>query len=162
MATLCAVLGVQAFPLLPRFFPAMLRALEVNSKPQSQPRSTRGGDYGLLWTSALSAVATVAASLPSFLSPYLDRILSIALHPAAAASTSEGGSSAPPAPGQVAANRVLSLLAAGVEPRLLIPAVCGAYAGCVKGAIGGIESSDNVSGAAKSVSRLMAFVQEVW
>lgn len=140
----------------------MLRALEVNSKSQSQSCSIRDGDYGLLWTSALSAVATVAASLPSFLSPYLDRILSIALHPASAASTSVAGSSAPPPPGQMAANRVLSLLAAGVEPRLLIPAVCGAYAGCMRGAVGGIGGYDNVSGAAKSVSRLMAFVQEVW
>lgn len=158
LATLCAVLGVRAFPRLPRFFPAMLEALEMSS---SQParmahkgassasrKGERGGD-ALLWTSALSAVATVAASLPSFLSPYIGRILAIALSPACSAGA-----------GKQAADRVLSLLSAGVESRLLIPAVCGAYAGCVEGKLDSVDDHQEAV-AARSVARLLSFVQEV-
>lgn len=157
LATLCAVLGVRAFPRLPCFFPAMLRALESqqlsaaaegagDDGPTSATQKV-GGGQGMLWTSALSAVATVAASLPSFLSPYLGRILAVALRPAGCHT----------AAGKQAADRVLSLLASGVEPRLLIPAVCGAYAGCVA-----LHSGEGgVVVAAKSVARLLAYVQEV-
>lgn len=156
LATLCAVLGVRAFPCLPRFFPAMLQALDY------QPTTSTGGGGGghsLLWTSALSAVATVAASLPSFLSPYLGRILAVALRPAAAAEASSGGGSGSAAAGsKQAADRVLSLLAAGVEPRLLVPAVCGAYAGCVESVQ---ADGERVVVAARSVARLLAYVQEV-
>lgn len=155
VATLCAVLGVRAFPRLPRFFPAMLQALE---SPTALLTGSTGGQ-SLLWTSALSAVATVAASLPSFLSPYLGRILAVALRPAAAAALGSGGGSAA-AGSKQAADRVLSLLAAGVEPRLLVPAVCGAYAGCVEG-IQGDEEGERVIVAARSVARLLAYVQEV-
>ena len=113
----------------------------------------------MLWTSALSAVATVAASLPSFLSPYLGRILAVALRPAAAAAPAPGSGGGSAAAGsKVAADRVLSLLAAGVEPRLLVPAVCGAYAGCVEGVQG---DEERVIVAARSVARLLAYVQEV-
>ncbi|CAN0528600.1 unnamed protein product, partial [Scytosiphon promiscuus] len=126
LATLCAVLGVRAFPHLPRFFPAMLHALEHHSKQQP---------LGLLWTSALSAVATVAASLPSFLSPYLGRIMAVALRAAdGRGSVFKGGDGGSVAPGggTQAADRVLSLLATGVEPRLLVPAVCASYSGCLE------------------------------
>lgn len=143
VATLCAVLGVRAFPCLPRFFPAMLTALETQQGTTSSEKEDQGSGQSLLWTSALSAVATVAAGLPSFISPYLGRILAVALRPAAG----DVG-----AGGRQAADRVLSLLAGGVEPRLLIPAVCGAYTVCVAG--GG-------TGAASSVARLLAYVQEV-
>lgn len=158
VATLCAVLGMRAFPRLPRFFPAMLQALES----ETTFLAAAGGGQSLLWTSALSAVATVAASLPSFLSPYLGRILAVALRPAAAAAASalgSGGGSAA-AGSKQAADRVLSLLAAGVEPRLLVPAVCGAYAGCVEG-IQEDKEEERVTVAARSVARLLAYVQEV-
>lgn len=155
MATLCAVLGVRAFPRLPRFFPAMLQALES----QTTTAVSGGGGQSLLWTSALSAVATVAASLPSFLSPYLGRILAVALRPAAAVVTVGGGVSGAAAGSKQAADRVLSLLAAGVEPRLLVPAVCGAYAGCVESAK--VDEKAGVVAAARSVARLLAYVQEV-
>lgn len=157
LATLCAVLGVQAFPRLPRFFPAMLQALESQTTT-SMTASGGGAGHSLLWTSSLSAVATVAASLPSFLSPYLGRILAVALKPAAAAPGSGGGSTA--AGSKQAADRVLSLLAAGVEPRLLVPAVCGTYAGCVDG-IPADADEERVVVAARSVARLLAYVQEV-
>ncbi|CAM9545090.1 unnamed protein product [Scytosiphon promiscuus] len=158
LATLCAVLGVRAFPHLPRFFPAMLRALESQASAVAA-QTGRGGGQSLLWTSALSAVATVAASLPSFLSPYLKRILAVALRPAAvsAITSSGGGVSAASAGSKQAADRVLSLLAAGVEPRLLVPAVCGAYAVCVEGG----EDEDGLLSAAGSVARLLAYVQEI-
>lgn len=106
-----------------------------------------GGHGGLLWTSALSAMATVAASLPSFLSPHLPRIMAIALRPAAGGSDGTAGAAS-----KRAADRVLSLLAAGVEPRLLVPAVCGAYNQCVEGGVGR---------GAIQVARLLAYVQEV-
>lgn len=164
MATLCAVLGVRAFPHFPKFFPAMLDALERQprwppatakiitaaiqdaGRKHSSVRSERGG-YGLLWTSALSAIATVAASLPSFLSPHLGRVLAIALHPLREEGT------VPSSERRQAGDRVLSMLAAGVESRLLVPAVCGAYEGCVE------LTGDNA--AAKAVSRLLTYVQEV-
>ena len=180
LATLCAVLGVRAFPHLPRFFPAMLRALEhlsklspgggnlvdaVLSQENGGGRPSTGGG-GLLWTSALSAVATVAASLPSFLSPYLGRILAVALRAAngrgagGVLQRGDGGSVAPGGNGgRQAADRVLSLLASGVEPRLLVPAVCAAYIGCVnEGATGGEEM---VVVTARKLARLLAYVQEV-
>ncbi|CAM9674824.1 unnamed protein product [Hapterophycus canaliculatus] len=159
LATLCAVLGVRAFPGLPRFFPAMLQALESQgSTAASTGHGGRGGGQSLLWTSALSAVATVAASLPSFLSPYLGRILAVSLRPAATDTFASGsGASGPGAGSKQAADRVLSLLAAGVEPRLLVPAVCGAYAGCVEG--GGDKGG--LLPAARSVARLLAYVQEI-
>eukprot|EP00752_Nemacystus_decipiens_P002133 g2034.t1 len=159
LATLCAVLGVRAFPRLPRFFPAMLKALESQTTT-STPATGGGGGHGLLWTSALSAVATVAASLPSFLSPYLGRILAVALRSAAAAApdTGGGGGGSAAAGSKQAADRVLSLLAAGVEPRLLVPAVCGAYAGCVEGVL---ADEERAVAAAKSVARLLAYVQEI-
>lgn len=156
LATLCAVLGVRAFPRLPRFFPAMLMALESQTTA-SAAAGGGGGGHSLLWTSALSAVATVAASLPSFLSPYLGRILAVALRPAAAAAPG-GGSGSAAAGSKQAADRVLSLLAAGVEPRLLVPAVCGAFVGCVENLHADEES---VVVAARSVARLLAYVQEV-
>ncbi|CAM9381439.1 unnamed protein product [Ectocarpus fasciculatus] len=163
VATLCAVLGVRAFPRLPRFFPAMLEALEFQ-KPSTAAVvegaagvEGRGGGRSLLWTSALSAVATVAASLPSFLSPYLGRILAVALRPASAGAGSSGGPSA--AGSKQAADRVLSLLATGVEARLLVPAVCGAYAGCVESVKAGEEKA--VGPAARSIARLLAYVQEI-
>lgn len=160
VATLCAVLGVRAFPRLPRFFPAMLEALEFQ-RPSTAAVTEgacgvggRRGGRNLLWTSALSAVATVAASLPSFLSPYLGRILAVALRPASA------GSSGPSAAGsKQAADRVLSLLATGVEARLLVPAVCGAYTGCVESVKAGEE--EGVGAAGRSIARLLAYVQEV-
>lgn len=158
LATLCAVLGVRAFPRLPRFFPAMLQALESQT---SASTGASGGGHSLLWTSALSAVATVAASLPSFLSPYLGRILAVALRPAAASSSgsgSGGGGGSAAAGSKQAADRVLSLVAAGVEPRLLVPAVCSAYAGCVEGVQ---ADEEHAVAAARSVARLLAYVQEV-
>ncbi|CAM9975544.1 unnamed protein product [Ectocarpus sp. 13 AM-2016] len=163
VATLCAVLGVRAFPRLPRFFPAMLEALEFQ-RPFTAAVTEgaagvggRGGGRSLLWTSALSAVATVAASLPSFLSPYLGRILAVALRPASAGAGSSGGPSA--AGSKQAADRVLSLLATGVEARLLVPAVCGAYAGCVESVKEGEEEGVGASG--RSIARLLAYVQEI-
>lgn len=163
VATLCAVLGVRAFTRLPSFFPAMLEALEFQ-KPSTEAVTEsaagvggRGGGRSLLWTSALSAVATVAASLPSFLSPYLGRILAVALRPASAGAGSSGGPSA--AGSKQAADRVLSLLATGVEARLLVPAVCGAYAGCVEGVKAGED--EGVGAAARAIARLLAYVQEV-
>lgn len=156
LATLCAVLGVRAFPRLPRFFPAMLQALDSQTTTSTDASGGSGGGHSLLWTSALSAVATVAASLPSFLSPYLGRILAVALRPAAAATPASGGSAA--AGSKQAADRVLSLLAAGVEPRLLVPAVCGAYACCIEN-VGANE--ERVVVAARSIARLLAYVQEV-
>lgn len=124
----------------------MLEALES----QRTTAVTGGGGQSLLWTSALSAVATVAASLPSFLSPYLGRILAVALgsFPSGAMGSKQ------------AADRVLSLLAAGVEPRLLVPAVCGAYVGCVENAEVD-EATASVVAAARSVARLLTYVQEV-
>lgn len=158
LATLCAVLGVRAFPRLPHFFPAMLQALESQAGNSTAAGGGHGGGgYSLLWTSALSAVATVAASLPSFLSPYLGRILAVALLPAAATAAPGSGGSAP-AGSKQAADRVLSLLAAGVEPRLLVPAVCGAYAGCVESVL---AEEEHVDVASRSVARLLAYVQEV-
>lgn len=156
LATLCATLGVRAFPSLPRFFPAMLRALEAQSRPRQASLAQtvdQAPRQRLLWTSALSAVATVAASLPSFLSPYLGRIIVVALRPAASDDVAEAG--------KQTADRVLSLLASGVEPRLLIPAVCGAYAECVGGLVGEDDGTADLDGAAKSVGRLLAYVQEV-
>ncbi|CAM9340670.1 unnamed protein product [Ectocarpus sp. 12 AP-2014] len=162
VATLCAVLGVRAFPRLPRFFPAMLEALEFK-RPLTAAVTEgaagvggRGEGRSLLWTSALSAVATVAASLPSFLSPYLGRILAVALRPASAGAGSSGGPSA--AGSKQAADRVLSLLATGVEARLLVPAVCGAYAGCVESVK---EGEEGVGAAGRSIARLFAYVQEI-
>lgn len=152
MATLCAVLGVRAFPRLPRFFPAMLQALESQTKTVV----TGVGRHNLLWTSALSAVATVAASLPSFLNPYLGRILAVSFRPAAAA---VGSVSTVATGSKQAADKVLSLLAAGVEPRLLVPAVCGAYACCVENVM--VDEGASVASTSRSVARLMAYVQEV-
>lgn len=129
----------------------MLRALESQSQLVTTSKGERSAGRGLLWTSALSAVATVAASLPSFLSPYLGRILTIALRPAGEDATGVGGSAA--TAGKQAADRVLSLLVAGVEPRLLIPAACGAYVGCLAAA--------ETAVAARSVARLLVYVQEV-
>eukprot|EP00903_Cladosiphon_okamuranus_P012984 g12116.t2 len=156
LATLCAVLGVRAFPRLPHFFPAMLQALE--SQTSTSAAAAGGGGRSLLWTSALSAVATVAASLPSFLSPYLGRILAVALQPAAAAAAVPGSGGSAVAGSKQAADRVLSLLAAGVEPRLLVPAVCGAYTGCVESVL---ADEERVVVAARSVARLLAYVQEI-
>ncbi|CAM9439904.1 unnamed protein product [Ectocarpus sp. 6 AP-2014] len=161
VATLCAVLGVRAFPRLPRFFPAMLEALEFQTPLTTAVTDGaagvggRGGGRSLLWTSALSAVATVAASLPSFLSPYLGRILAVALRPASAGAGSSGSPSA--AGSKQAADRVLSLLATGVEARLLVPAVCGAYAGCVESA----KAEEGLGAAGRSIARLLAYVQEI-
>lgn len=146
LATLCAVLGVRAFPRLPLFFPRMLQALDS----QTTAEVSGGGGQSLLWTSALSAVATVAASLPSFLSPYLGRILAVALGSFPAVATGS----------KQAADRVLSLLAAGVEPRLLVPAVCGAYPGCVENAKVD-DPTAHVVAASRSVARLLTYVQEV-
>lgn len=104
-------------------------------------------------------MALVAASLPSFLSPYLGRILAVALRPAAVAAPGSGGGGGSAAAGsKQAADRVLSLVAAGVEPRLLVPAVCGAYAGCVENVQ---ADEERVVVAARSVARLLAYVQEV-
>lgn len=138
----------------------MLGALESHSHSFSASRTSTPeskGGQGLLWTSALSAVATVAASLPSFLSPYLKRILAITLQPF----TSRGAAGPRSAGKEAAADRVLSLLAAGVEPRLLIPAVCGVYVGCVTGMVDGDSNEHQVCGSADSVARLLAYVQEV-
>ncbi|CAM9175365.1 unnamed protein product [Ectocarpus sp. 12 AP-2014] len=163
VATLCAVLGVRAFPRLPRFFPAMLETLEFQ-RPLTAAVTEgaagvggRGGGRSLLWTSALSAVATVAASLPSFLSPYIGRILAVALRTASAGAGCSGGPSA--AGSKQAADRVLSLLATGVEARLLVPAVCGAYVGCVES----VEEAEEegVGAAGRSIARLLAYVQEI-
>ncbi|CBJ49062.1 conserved unknown protein [Ectocarpus siliculosus] len=163
VATLCAVLGVRAFPRLPRFFPAMLEALEFQTPfttavtDGAAGAGGRGGGRSLLWTSALSAVATVAASLPSFLSPYLGRILAVALRPASAGAGSSGSPAA--AGSKQAADRVLSLLSTGVEARLLVPAVCGAYSGCVESVKAGEE--EGVGAAGRSIARLLAYVQEI-
>lgn len=82
----------------------------------------------------------------------------MSLRPATAdAAASGGGVSAASAGSKQAADRVLSLLAAGVKPRLLVPAVCGAYAGCVEGR----ADKDGLVPAARSVARLLAYVQEV-
>lgn len=186
LATLCAVLGVRAFPHLPRFFPAMLHALEHHSKQQPlgggklvdasapiQENSgakaagvSSGGGGRLLWTSALSAVATVAASLPSFLSPYLGRILAVALRAAdGRGGVFKGGDEGSLAPGggagTQAADRVLSLLASGVEPRLLVPAVCASYSGCLEEAAAGKGQAEVVMVKARKVARLLSYVQEV-
>ena len=125
-----------------------------------------GGGGSLLWTSALSAVATVAASLPSFLSPYLGRILAVALRGAdgrgGVFNGGDGGSVAPGGrTGTQAADRVLSLLASGVEPRLLIPAVCASYSGCLEEEATGRGQAVVVLVTATKVARLLSYVQEV-
>lgn len=135
----------------------MLEALEVSFQPAlnaltgASPllRVEERSRDTLLRKSALSAVATVAASLPSFLSPYLKRILAIVLSPGCSAGTP-----------RESADRVLSLLAAGVESRLLIPAVCGSYAGCVEGKLDCVGNHHEAE-AARSVARLLLYVQKV-
>lgn len=106
-------------------------------------------------------MATVAASLPAFLSPHLPRIVSIALHPAAASmvAASDAGDDSE-VPGKRAANRVLSLLATGVESRLLVPAVCSSYGGCIT-TVKGVDGVVDVVAAARLVARLLTYVQEV-
>lgn len=174
MATLCAVLGPRAFPYLPRFFPSILDALEwevqgsesqdvpnapeVSDTPQmaTDERQESRGKYGLLWTSALAAVGTIAASLPTFLSPYLRRILAVVLRPSGFLED-EGGGAGAIAVKKEAADRVLSLIAVGVESRLLIPAVCDSYDGCVR-----VEDTPAGEGrSARLVARLLTYVQEV-
>ncbi|CAM9637092.1 unnamed protein product, partial [Phaeothamnion confervicola] len=125
LATLTAKLGPRAFPKLPVFFPAVLSALEWCGSGAAAP-----GEAGtakavrLLQASALSAVATVAASLPQFLSPFLRRTLAAALAPAV---HNGGGGDA-----SVTANAdcVLRLLARGVQMRVLLPAVVDTFPVC--------------------------------
>ncbi|CAM9409783.1 unnamed protein product [Discosporangium mesarthrocarpum] len=165
VATLCAVLGPKAFPCLPRFFPPMLDALEQCSAPADSDsrkagqamsgtgagapaRGAESGSVTLLQTSALSAVATVAASLPAFLHPYLGRILPLVL--GAAGGGAQAGAGTGVASGvRHASDRVLTLLAVGVEARLLIPAVSSAYDRCSN------------EGEAPAVARLLVYVREV-
>ncbi|CAM9117936.1 unnamed protein product [Choristocarpus tenellus] len=146
LATLCAVLGPRAFPCLPRFFPAMLHALEV-SQDVTVTKSKGKRASSLLETSALSAVATVAASLPTFLSPYLVRILVVTLQCRQGAGNQPGGSI------RQACDRVATLVAAGVESRLLVPAMCKSYDSLLVEK----EGKDVV----QSVARLMLYIREV-
>lgn len=73
----------------------------------------------------------------------------------------KGGDAGSVAPGggTQAADRVLSLLASGVEPRLLVPAVCASYSGCL--AEGVAAGGGQVVVTARKVARLLAYVQEV-
>lgn len=179
VATLCAVLGHRAFPQLPRFFPVMLDALQFQPSylPLAQSRATEngsddtGGEHGtglggigaegsgkrtLLWTSALSAVGGVAASLPTFLSPHLPRIMAVTLQPASLMGLDDAFGARWETEKE-AADRVLSLMAAGVEARLLVPAICGAYDGCLR--LGADLKNHAVS--ARGIERLLLYVQEV-
>lgn len=148
LATLCTALGEQVFPHLPRFFPALLDALEWAGSTMARVRVRQAGHAGkdslagvnvragdlaadsgddaaacsLMLQSALMSLSVVIGRLPQFLSPYLPRIL-LAVLQVEVLRTRQPEIMA-------LTGRVLSLLATRVEARVALPAMFAAVDAC--------------------------------
>eukprot|EP00638_Chattonella_subsalsa_P004855 CAMPEP_0117748010 /NCGR_PEP_ID=MMETSP0947-20121206/8831_1 /TAXON_ID=44440 /ORGANISM="Chattonella subsalsa, Strain CCMP2191" /LENGTH=718 /DNA_ID=CAMNT_0005565531 /DNA_START=250 /DNA_END=2410 /DNA_ORIENTATION=- len=111
LATLCALVGARALPHLKTFLPPMLLAIETQ---------TSRVEGNLVRTAALSALSAVSAHLPQFLHPYLPRLLPALLIPQ---------KNDPHPDEQEGRQRTAhtTIASAGVQPRLLLPALFKVY-----------------------------------
>ncbi|KAG5463812.1 MAG: NUC211 domain-containing protein, partial [Olpidium bornovanus] len=123
LAVLVTELGPRVVPFLPKFVPTVLDILKTSAQ------GANPGVDGVTTVSGLVVLERLGDSLPQFLSPYLDDILSVSLHPAllrtseAKAFTSEAAEKA---------KAVRDFLATKVAPRVLLPHVFASYGHAVK------------------------------
>eukprot|EP01119_Soliformovum_irregulare_P018700 TRINITY_DN5787_c0_g1_i1.p1 TRINITY_DN5787_c0_g1~~TRINITY_DN5787_c0_g1_i1.p1 ORF type:complete len:2043 (-),score=706.93 TRINITY_DN5787_c0_g1_i1:9-6137(-) len=116
LATLSVELNARMVPILPKFFPDLLRAAEASFlEPDSEISQSRS----LLQLSVLSSLEIIIRQLANFLNPYLNSILTAIIHPNIVKSANSA-----------VLDKVQSVqksLTKSIPSRLLIPAVVSGF-----------------------------------
>ncbi|KAL1918828.1 uncharacterized protein VTP21DRAFT_2850 [Calcarisporiella thermophila] len=116
LGTMCQELGPHAVPYLPQFMPIILGIVEETLKSTQGEEGERS--TVVLQLSGTVALETVVRCLPHFVSPYLTRILGIALHPKLMGYEGNDGKKQQ---AEERARQMLSLMATKVPPRVFLP-----------------------------------------